>query len=207
MKYFSAITLGLIAFVAQADQIFESEEREVSLSGEARVLNEEQFDLDLLSKAEIARGMTTSEHYQKVGLNKESIDYFFNTQRETKTKKDKKRTTVELTLKPGKEDTYNCAGEYIEFTDEINGSKFFSNTLLRKVIFFYVDRWQITSWDQYTKYMCNCNVMGAGLHTDQADDKRIKKTEWNDFNITYEGSVTMAAGIATTIALLTVSSF
>ena len=77
MKYFSAITLGLIAFVAQADQILESQEKEIFLSGEseadliglheARAL-QDQFDLDLLSKAEIARGKTTSEHYQKVGL-------------------------------------------------------------------------------------------------------------------------------------------
>ena len=75
MKYLSALTIGLIAFVAQADQILENQEKDMAenfLSGqaaydivglhEARNLDD-QYDLDLLSKAEIARGMTTSEHY------------------------------------------------------------------------------------------------------------------------------------------------
>ncbi len=91
--------------------------------------------------------------------------------------------TISLNLKEGKTDTYNVAGEYIEYTDEINGSKFFANVLLRKVIFFYVDRWQVTSWDQYTDYMCQCKVMGLGLHQDQADETRILKTEWDDFDL------------------------
>ena len=56
---------------------------------------------------------------------------------------------VELKLKNGGDDYATCAGVYKEYADEYSGTKIFSNSELHRVIMYYGDRYQVTSWDYY----------------------------------------------------------
>ncbi len=117
---------------------------------------------------------------------------------------------VELKLKPGGDDYATCAGVYNEYDDEFSGAKIFSNSELHRVILFYGDRFQVTSWDWYPDFMCNCKTMGAGFHGDLSGSSDIGSTIWKEYELVVLQGALLGHGMAaavTALSFLALTSF
>ena len=115
---------------------------------------------------------------------------------------------VELKLKPGGDDYAACAGVYKEYADEYSGAKIFSNSELHRVIMYYGTNYQVTSWDYYPSFMCNCKAMGGGFHGELTGSTDIGQTIWKNYDIVViQGALQGMAVGAAVMSMLALSSF